>query len=102
MKKPASVLKFARFAGWSVGALVLAAAGAVAVNAFDEPLSVEARRLAAGAEQPHTEARNAYVWMLGLHAPATEDAYAWGARILTRLQDADARREPLDQQDPLL
>lgn len=103
MRRQGSVaLQVARFAGWSIGAIVLVMAGAVAVNALDEPLSVEARRLVAAAQPPRAEARNAYVWMLGLRAPETEDAYAWGAGVLARLQQADARGGSLDEQDPLL
>lgn len=103
MSEQASVaLRIARCAGWSVAAMALAAGVTVALNALDEPLSVEARRLAAAAPQPEAETGNAYVWMLGLRAPATEDAYAWGARVLARLQEADGHGGQLDQRDPLL
>jgi hypothetical protein len=103
MREPGSIaVRGARFARWFVVAMALTTAGAIAVNALDEPLSVEARRLAAAAQQPQAETRNAYVWMLGLRAPAAEDAYAWGARVLARLQEADAHGGTLGEQDPVL
>jgi len=88
--------------GYSIaGAIAVAVGGSLFANAFDEPLSADAKLLAADSRQATPEPRNAYVWMLGLDAPPGEDAYASGARVVARLRQVEARGEDLARDDPL-
>lgn len=74
----------------------------IAVNAFDEELSAEAKALTAPPQALPAGDDSAYVLFLGLDAPAGEDQRGWGLKVLASLRAQDASAAGSEKAPPVL
>jgi len=74
---------------WVLGALALAVGALLGVNAYDEPLSTEAKALLVMPQRPAASERNGYVDRLGLAAPEGMTPHEAGLKVLAALRAQD-------------
>lgn len=88
MRRPLKALAWV--AAIAVFAAIAVPLAVVAVNAWDEELSAQAKALAAPPQALPAAGDNAYVLFLGLDAPAAADQREWGLKVLESLRARDA------------
>lgn len=74
---------------WILGVVAVAVGAVLAVNAFDESPSAEAKALLVIAPPPPASERNGYVDVLGFGAPEGEKPYSTGVKVLAALRAQD-------------
>lgn len=78
---------------WMAIAVVVLIAAVFAINAFDESLKPEAAAALRWPEPTANDADNGYFVLVGLSAPAGQDAHAWGRRWVEAMNRAGTRTE---------